>query len=262
MKTSISVPDDLWDCVKTAGDGPSAVVQQGLTLLCEKLSDPLGHAPSGVSDQTREAVVERSARAYGQVRAVSQRGYELGVDLAAYLDFAELVSLPTNQHTLARALGEPLEGEFYLDVSLVERTSLYSWELADLSENFSITSDDFWDHLDAALLAHALSAGQSIMQDDADGVPKWTLFIADRKFELDVAQLPEGAELGEPDPSIGRALATHPGIPYPFLFGLAGALLDVRAPSAEFLEPPSLAAVPRPRLSPSKPTDAHEETGK
>ena len=94
MKASVSIPDDLWDKVKTFGDGPSAVVQQALTVFASQLAQPLSHAPSEATrERLRPAIEAQALQVQAEVRELLEAGYERGVQLAAHLDFATLTSL-------------------------------------------------------------------------------------------------------------------------------------------------------------------------
>lgn len=242
MKTSISIPDDLWDCVKDSADGPSAVVRQALTLLCQQSSDPMAHAPSdSVKERVRDAVALQVERIAGEARRWSECGYELGVSLAGHLSLAELLSLPTDQSLLQRWIRGTLVKDFYFDGDHAPLDNFAQFrEDADLSFNWLYSAEDFWKHLDLALHRHLEAAGEVVDREDWEeswgGGGSTFLVIDDTDDTFQWSQVATPAGWQEPigQAGIGLYFLSEGHLPDAYLNGLAGALIDIRAAAAAY----------------------------
>lgn len=237
MKTSISVPDDLWDCVKDTADGPSAVVQEALSLLCQKRKDPMTHAPSDeVKDKVRDAVAAQIERVTAAARKWTEDGYELGVALAEHLSLVDLLSLPSDQQAMQAYLDWPMKRD-----SLLYRSSplVDFWEFrseANIDQGDSLYENPaFWGYLELAVERHLESLGQVLELNPEESDPAGRASRMVLRFEHDGSQYnwahtetPVGWQEPTSDPEIGRYFMFEGHLPGAYVRGISGALIDIR----------------------------------
>lgn len=231
MKTSISIPDELWDCVKGTADGPSAVVQEALGLLCKQQQRPLANAPTNSARDRFEApITEQAERLAAESLQVQEQGYELGVALASHLTVGELAVLPGTPEQVAADLGRPIPLGLWGQVS--PDNDWHEWQNsilleADiegaLSENF-----EFWSHLWAALERHFIAPESDRVEIDDGTVYFYNNRNAGDMWSWQLTHPDPGWWLPEGSPGIGYELWAEDGIPEPYLLGIASALVDLR----------------------------------
>jgi len=237
MKTSISVPDDLWDCVKDTADGPSAVVQEALSLLCQQRKDLMAHAPSDqVKDKVRDALAAHVERLVGEARQWSEEGYELGVALARHLSFADLVPLTGWDMTVLQSWFDDITSEprFWVGLPLDDYEELvsdhlYSSELVDCR--------DFWGNLSLALRQHLEAIEEIPGVEHFNYSPSNNGVIATATgqwFEWVDFQTPDDWWMPAGDVGIGTFLAKDGKVPPPYLSGMVGALVDLATAVADY----------------------------
>ena len=229
VKTSISVPDELWDCVKDAGDGPSAVVQYALTLLCEQRRDPMANAPSErVRERLRTAVAAQVERDAGAARQMSEEGYELGVAVAEHLSLVELLSLPPTVDGIERRLRYSLIGgdKYFRTPAVLE--DFESWRDDHLdADDILWDNEGFWSHLDLAIERHVEAAADH-EYSDVDGAVYLHFWGTLESGQWVHHETPTGWWVADGTAEVGRYFITEATLPSAYLKGIAGALADIR----------------------------------
>jgi hypothetical protein len=125
MKLSISVPDDLWRDARLEDEPNSQTVQEALRMLADRRRAGAPELP-GIGwpyGEESEVVVETLDRLADEARALRDKGYTIGFELAQRLSWTLLEKLPSDGSRLRGRLadahlnmtdGDPLESAMFV----------------------------------------------------------------------------------------------------------------------------------------------------